>query len=362
MLKRKFSCLWLPIAVVSIIFSEPVRGEQKFPQQTLTEERNEEVDRAKKIKRFWGQLPTVATPQVIPVTKVEVNATDSGLEIILVTQDKEQLQVSVSNEGNSYIADIPNAQLQLLSGDTFRQENPAPGILSIVATNLDSNRIRVRVTGDLSTPAVEVFASPDKGLIFEIAAEEQEIEIIVTGEKTEANLQAVPISITPITPGEIEDADITSVSDISRNVPNFTTFSPSRNFVTYSIRGLSNFNFFSRDPVAFYVDDVPYDYTGFLGIEIPDIERVEVLRGPQATLYGRNAQAGVVNIITRKPSNFFEFRGTAGYASYNNPDVRASLSTPFVEDELFFLLSGSYQSRDGYTENTFLNIFHKLYD
>ncbi len=185
--------------------------------------------------------------------------------------------------------------------------------------------------------------------------EEQEIEITITAEKEEENINEVPISITPITEGEIEDSDITNLNGIAGNTPNFSTFSPSRNFTTYSIRGLSNFNFLSRDPVAIYVDDVPYDYTGFIGIDLPDIERVEVLRGPQSTLYGRNAQAGVINIITKPPSNKFGFSSTAGYSNYNNPDLRASVSGPIVNDRLFFRFSGSYEFREGFTKNTFLN-------
>ena len=357
MLNKRFSYVWLPIAAVLITVSEPAYCQETSLQQALKEnsERNEEIERLKNSRNLWVQLLTTETTEVIRVTKVEVNTTDNNLEIILVTEQNQQLQVSPSTEGNSYIADIANAQLELLSGDRFQQDNPAPGIVSIVATNLNANTIRVEVTGEFDIPEVRVLESSDLGLVFDIATEE-EIEIIVTGEKTEENLQDVPISITPITEGEIQDGDVTSVTDISKNVPNFTTFSPSRNFVFYSIRGLSNFNFLApRDPVAFYIDDVPYDYNGFLGVEIPDIDRVEVLRGPQATLYGRNAQAGVVNIITRQPSNDFEFTGTTGYANYDNPELRTSVSVPLVEDKLFFRLSGSYEYREGYTQNIFLD-------
>lgn len=153
-------------------------------------------------------------------------------------------------------------------------------------------------------------------------------------------MQDVPVSVTVITQQEIRDADITTLSGISANTPNFTTFTPNRNFVLYSIRGLSNFNFLSRDPVAFYVDDIPYDYTGFLDLDLTDLEQVEVLRGPQSTLYGRNAQAGVVNIITRKPTDEFTFNSTVGYSNYNDLDLRAAGGGPLVIVFVGSLLAG----------------------
>jgi iron complex outermembrane recepter protein len=80
-----------------------------------------------------------------------------------------------------------------------------------------------------------------------------------------------------------------------------------------------------------------------------------VLRGAQATLYGRNAQAGVVNIITKPPARELEFDGAIAYGNYDNFDIQASVSSPIVKDKLAFRLSGSYEIRDGYTDNTFLD-------
>ena len=170
-------------------------------------------------------------------------------------------------------------------------------------------------------------------------------------------IQDVPISLTVLTEDELEDADITTFDGIAGNVPNFSSFSAtgSRNFLYYSIRGLSNRNFSSRDPVAFYVDDVPYDYGGFLNLDLPDLEQVEVLRGPQNTLYGRSSQAGAVIITTRKPTNELSFNSAVSYGSEENVDLRAGVSGPIVGDELFYRLSGSYGRRDGYYNNSFLD-------
>ncbi|MEL6441872.1 MAG: TonB-dependent receptor [Cyanobacteria bacterium J06621_8] len=299
---------------------------------------------------------------VAVVTDIEVRVLDDGIEIILNTDEGKTLQGITSTEDKSLIIDIPNARLELLE-PRFVRQNPTEGISQVEVIPLGEEGIRVFISGVEDTPTGEA-VSTDQGLtisatptapVDDATALDQVIDIVVTAEKRPANIQDVPISITPITQQEVEDGDITSLRDIAENTPNFTTYNPSRNFVTYSVRGFSNFNFISRDSVAFYVDDVPYDYTNFLGVEVFEIERVETLRGAQATLYGRNAQAGVVNIVTKQPAEELDFSGAIGYGNFDNFNVQTSVSAPIIADKLSFRLSGSYETRDGFTENTFLD-------
>ena len=107
--------------------------------------------------------------------------------------------------------------------------------------------------------------------------------------------------------------------------------------------------------IGFFIDDVPYDYGAFLAQNLTDIERIEVLRGPQNTIYGRSSQAGAINVITRRPADIFEFNGSASYGSFNNFESQASVSAPVVSDRLFFRLSGNYEARDSYYTNRFLD-------
>ncbi len=254
--------------------------------------------------------------------------------------------------------------LVLPEGDEFQAANPAEGVALVTVSALPDNVVRVALTGTSSSPDIGVQIGAT-GLILSIAAgeaiatdpsadlsEAETLQILVTAQRRVEDVQDVPISITVLTADQIEDANIVTLEGIAENTPNFSVFnaSGSRYFSYYSIRGLSNFNFASRDAVGFYVDDVPYDYGGFITQDFTDLERVEVLRGPQSTLYGRSSQAGVVNIITRRPTNEFEFNGTAGYGAHNDLDLRASTSGPIVEDQLFFRLAGSYGKRDGYFE------------
>ena len=183
------------------------------------------------------------------------------------------------------------------------------------------------------------------------------LRIVVTAERTPEDVQDVPISITTFTEQQIEDANITSLDSIADRTPNFSFFSSGANRTSpfYSLRGVNSFNVFGRDGVGFFVDDVPYDFPNFIDQDLTDLERIEVLKGPQNTLYGRSALGGVVNIITRRPTNEYEFKGAASYGSYEDLETQLSVSGPIVEDELLFRLSGSYGTQDGFVENTFLN-------
>ncbi|NEP55462.1 MAG: TonB-dependent receptor, partial [Symploca sp. SIO2G7] len=121
-------------------------------------------------------------------------------------------------------------------------------------------------------------------------------------------------------------------------------------------RGLNSFNFrVSQGSVGYYVDDVPLDYGGFLDLGLLDLEQVEVLRGPQSTLYGRSSPAGVVNITSRPPTNVSELRIAGGYGNYNFREAQLSYSNAIIPDQLAFRLAGAYRARDGVFDNETLN-------
>ncbi|MEO1591897.1 MAG: TonB-dependent receptor [Cyanobacteria bacterium J06632_22] len=188
------------------------------------------------------------------------------------------------------------------------------------------------------------------------AADSNTLRIVVTAERTPEDVQDVPLSITPFSAEQIEDANITSFDGIADRTPNFTVFSSGSNRTApfYNLRGVTNFNAFSRDAIGFFIDDVPYDFAGFIDQELVDLERIEVLRGPQNTLYGRSSSGGVVNVITRRPTDEYEFRAAASYGNVDNVETQLSVSGPIVADELLFRLSGSYGSQNGFVNNQFL--------
>ena len=184
---------------------------------------------------------------------------------------------------------------------------------------------------------------------------EQEGDIVVTAQRREERLLDVPISISALNSAALERAGVRSVNEIQSAVPNIQiNQSPGNGFSpVISIRGLapSADTSLARDqPVGLYLDGVPISKANGAAFDTVDLERVEVLRGPQGTLYGRNTIGGAINLITRAPSG--EFGGSI-FLSYGQWDQflrRASIDLPEVAN-LSVRLSSAASDRDGYWRN-----------
>lgn len=258
---------------------------------------------------------------------------------------------------------MTNATLQLPES-RFIQLNPIAGISEVRAIALTKNRVRVTISGVEGTPTGNVFKNA-RGLtisatpptpVADTNPPDRVINVIVTAQKQPEKPQDVPISLTTLDRQEIENAKIDSLRDVAANTPNFFTTVGDRAFNFQTIRGLGNANFLSRDSISFFIDDVPYENVHqFLPGALFDLERVEVLRGPQSTLYGRNSQAGVVNVISRQPTNSPEITLGGSYGNFNQRQLEFSASDAVIKDKLKFRLAGIYDARDGFTENTFLD-------
>lgn len=180
-------------------------------------------------------------------------------------------------------------------------------------------------------------------------------EVIVTAEARAENLQEVPVAVTAFSAQDIADAGIESTADFIALTPNVSfddSFTVGNSFV--SIRGVTQINN-ADSPVAIVVDGVPQNNQKQFKMELYDIERIEVLKGPQGALYGRNAIGGAVNIITKAPSDEFEGNVKLGAGNGGSKKVQGTISGPIVDDTLYFRLSGSYKDSDGLINNTFLN-------
>lgn len=297
------------------------------------------------------------------ITGVRVTATTAGLEIVIESPDGALTTPTITTAGNALIADIPNAVLALPDGEWFQAANPVGGIALVMVSTLPNNQVRIAITGATAPPTAELSLT-EQGLVLGVtpeldsvaAPEDEAIQIIVTAQKRPEAAQDVPISITVLSSQELEDAQIDSIQDIANNAPNvFNLPSSPGNFSFYSIRGLGNSNFLSRDAVGFYVDGVPYDSGDFfIDPLLTDLERVEVLRGPQNTLYGRSSSGGVINIITRPPTNESEVRAAASYGNFDRLNLQLSVSDALIPDTLRFRLAGAYARRDGFIDNVFL--------
>jgi len=192
------------------------------------------------------------------------------------------------------------------------------------------------------------------GLVGTTGALAQVETITVTSQKREQTLQEVPIAVSVVQGETLEDAQIIDAIDLQSVVPSLRVSQLERSSnATFIIRGQGNgANNPGIEPsVAVYIDGVFRSRAGTALSDLMGIERVEVLRGPQSTLFGKNATAGVVSIITEEPQ--FEFGGQAEITlgNYNSVITRGSLTGP-ISDNLAFSLSGSVNQRDGYYTNT----------
>lgn len=181
--------------------------------------------------------------------------------------------------------------------------------------------------------------------------------VTVTAQKKEEDVQDVPISMDVFSEMQIEDAGIADMQDLTYYAPNlYAKQNTNQNMVI--IRGLSSHNVVLNTPAGLFVDGVNYPMTFMQNPDLLDIERVEILRGPQGTLYGRNTESGAINIITKQPDN--EARGKVyvepGFfdAPDRTPFVMRSgftYSRPLVEDTLYAAVAVQSVDSNGYTYN-----------
>ena len=175
--------------------------------------------------------------------------------------------------------------------------------------------------------------------------------VVVTSSKIKGDIQTVPIAITALSQEQLTSRQIAGGPDLVKEVPNLT-FSKT-NFTGYNvqIRGIGTQAIsVTTDPaVAVALNDIPFIRNHFFEQEFFDLSQAEVLRGPQGTIYGRNATAGVVNLVTAKPTDQFEAMASADIGNYHNRRFEGMVNVPIVDDRLDLRVAGEWTKRDGYT-------------
>ncbi len=178
-------------------------------------------------------------------------------------------------------------------------------------------------------------------------------DIIVTASKRSQTLQDTPVAVSVTSAAQLEDAQIRDLIDLQTAVPSLRVSqlqsSANTNFI---IRGFGNgANNAGIEPsVGVFIDGVYRSRSAAQIGDLPNVERIEVLRGPQSTLFGKNASAGVISIVTQKPQ--YEFGGSAEvtYGNYNAITVKGDVTGP-ISDTVAFSIGGSYNRRDGYAQD-----------
>ena len=157
--------------------------------------------------------------------------------------------------------------------------------------------------------------------------------VLVTAQKTEELLQKVPFSITAISARQVQQYRLWNNNELTAIVPNLYSSNSGDDRNVTSIRGITTTSY---DPaVATYIDGVNQFSLDTYIASLLDVERIEVLRGPQGTLYGRNAMGGVINIITKQPTNATNGFAEINFGNYNQQRYSAGLRTPLVKNKLF---------------------------
>jgi iron complex outermembrane receptor protein len=198
-----------------------------------------------------------------------------------------------------------------------------------------------------SALAAEAGASTSSDAILE--------QIVVTANKREENLQEVPLAVSVISENALQASGVQQFQDLGKVAPSLT-IRPAEHPVNsnISLRGVGTFAFGIgvESSVAVLVDEVPLAFSARAFTDLPDVERIEVLRGPQSTLYGKSASAGLINIITRQPTDTFQAHVNAMGTTDSEYGGNFSVSGP-INSELGYVASAAYSNWDGNVTNRF---------
>lgn len=201
--------------------------------------------------------------------------------------------------------------------------------------------------GAAAQGAPEVKAGTDRAPTTQVG------EIVVTAQFKRQDLQRTPIAITAVTAQMLEARNQTNLTDVAASAPNVVMQKGNSGFgqtPSVYIRGIGayDFNFALEPGVGIYIDDV-YQPTLFgSALDLIDVSRVEILRGPQGTLAGRNSIGGAIRLFSQQPEYTFGGALTAGYGGDNHALVKGEVNLPLVDDKLALRLSGAYEREDGY--------------
>ena len=220
-----------------------------------------------------------------------------------------------------------------------------PGI-SASAMHVGGARILAIAAGALITAAPPIAA----------AAEGVLEEIVVTAERRSERVHDVPIAISALSAADLEARGVRQASDITASVPNMilnSAYGPEAQ-PTFALRGITTNDFSENQssPIAMYVDEVYKSVGALQALQVYDLDRVEVLRGPQGTLYGKNATGGAINFYSKSPGlSAYDGYATAGFGNYGAYTLRGAVGGPLIDNELGWRAAVLYEKRDGWVDS-----------
>lgn len=271
--------------------------------------------------------------------------------VFLVISPAAIAQYSIGGKVLSHANDgIPKASVQVLNSNiaTATDEHG-----NFVLDRIPSGTHVVRVSAlGYATENHTVLVDGNVTLDFQLTAIENRLdEAMVTAQKMESDPHDIPSSLSVVGAKQVEQQYIWNIMDVTALVPNLNMANPGDGRNVASLRGITTTSY--NQAVATYVDGVNQFGLDTYIPYLQDVERIEVLRGPQGTLYGRNAMAGVINIITKQPTNQTSGLAEINVGNYGQQRYLLGIRTPLVKDKLFFGASGMYNRLDGFYTNDF---------
>ncbi|WP_232493310.1 TonB-dependent receptor [Novosphingobium kaempferiae] len=180
-------------------------------------------------------------------------------------------------------------------------------------------------------------------------------EIVVTAQKKSENIQDVPISITAVGGEALAATQGTSLQALQGQIPNvqIDNFANTPQSAVFTVRGIGVIepDPYAGNTVSIVVDGVPQFFSMGALLDLYDVDRIEVLRGPQGTLFGANTTGGVINVVTAQPTGEFGGHVKAVYGNYNRMDLTGSIEAPLVKDVLSLKVAGIHTQRKGWVTN-----------
>ncbi|NJK50557.1 TonB-dependent receptor [Candidatus Gracilibacteria bacterium] len=321
-----------------------------------------------------AQTPTSPQPreeQIVTIERVQLNKTEIGFEILLLTPTNtaQQLRVVDVSQENNFIAQIPNAQINLPDAQPFRAENPVEGVSEVTVTNQNENMVLVTVVGEDKQPTVELFDG-EEGLIFSLipplqggtqggqTAQEEDIELVVTGEqegyripnasvgtRTDTPLRDIPQSIQVIPQEVFKDQGSADIEQVLQNAPGVVQGdrSPRYPYTEFFIRGFVS----GTETLVNGLPSTVFQYRDVLS----NIDRIEVLRGPSSVLYGPGSLGGRINVVTERPlpDPFYSIDVSAGNFDLFNGAI--DLSGPLDNDKtVLYRLNAFAETTDSFVD------------
>lgn len=269
---------------------------------------------------------TVTDPREKPIKDASVHLLNT--HIYTLTDER----------GDFHIGDIP----------------PGAYTLSVTAVGYAAGSREINAGNGAGPEPTTANGTASAHLVIQLADAAGQLDaVIVTAEKKEENLQRVPFAISALNAKNVQEYGLQDLSALSAIIPNLYSNNPGDGRNVTAIRGIVSSSY---DPsVTTYIDGVNQFTLDTYIPQLFDVASIEVLRGPQGTLYGRNAMGGVINILTQQPGNRTDAFAEASVGNYGAQRYTAGIRTPLIANRLFLGVSGLYEGMNGYYTNTFNN-------